>query len=263
MYFDALDEAMRSFETQSDRYVRADAYVVARVDGRSFTRLTRETRPFAAPFDPRFRDLMLATARHLLVSGFRAVFAHTHSDEISVLLHREETSFGRKERKWLSILAGEASARFSASLGHPAAFDCRLSVLPDEERVVDYFRWRQEDARRNARNAHAYWLLRAEGRSQADATAALEGLSIEAKDALLGERGPAFDELPLWQRHGVGLWWERQERTARDPRTGAPAVALRRRLHVALELPGGDDYGRLVAARIGEAGGPGLAGRGG
>lgn len=240
-----------------------DVFVVARVDGRSFTRLTREIHPFDAPYDPRFRDLMIGTARHLLVSGFRCVWAHTHSDEISVLLHRGETAFGRKERKWLSILAGEASARFSASLGHPAAFDCRLSLLPDEERVVDYFRWRQEDARRNARNAHAYWLLRRNGHSAQDATAAIDGLGVAEKDALLAAHGIAFDELPAWQRRGAGIGWETVQRSARNPRTGAPATAVRRRLHVDLELPEGDAWGARVARLAREAAGPGPAGRGG
>ena len=35
-----------------------------------------------------------------------------------------------------------------------AAFDCRISQLPSLDLVVDYFRWRGEDARRNALNAH-------------------------------------------------------------------------------------------------------------
>ncbi len=264
MRFDELDQRLRRFETTSDRFLPADAWLVARVDGRSFTRLTRELHPFDAPFDPRFRDLMIATARHLLVAGFRVAYAHTHSDEISLLFHRGEAAFGRKERKWLSVLAGEASGQFSVALGRPAAFDCRVSRLPDAEAVVDYFRWRQEDARRNARNGHCHWLLRREGRSAAESTAHLDGLPIEAKDELLAACGTAFDALPAWQRHGIGLWWETIERQARHGRTGAPALARRKRLRVVLDLPGGESYAALVEARLAEAeaGGPGSTGRG-
>ena len=35
--------------------------MVARIDGRSFTRLTKEVHNFEAPFDAKFRDLMVET----------------------------------------------------------------------------------------------------------------------------------------------------------------------------------------------------------
>jgi SNF2 family DNA or RNA helicase len=59
--FDDLDRKMRVFETASDSCVLPGLHMVARLDGRSFTRLTRETCKFEAPFDERFRDLMVET----------------------------------------------------------------------------------------------------------------------------------------------------------------------------------------------------------
>src|SRR4051812_38231741 len=157
MKFDELDEKMRVFETAHDLCVLPGLYLVARLDGRGFTRLTKEAHAFEAPFDVRFRDLMLETAEHLLAGcGFHVVYAYTESDEISLLFDRGENSFGRKLRKLLSVLAGEASAKFSLLLGALACFDCRISQLPTEEDVLDYFRWRNEDAHRNALNAHGY-----------------------------------------------------------------------------------------------------------
>jgi len=88
-------------------------YLVARLDGRGFTHLTRERHPFAAPFDERFRDLMTATVRHLMDRGFRIVYGYTQSDEISLLFHPDEAAFGRNLRKRLSVLAGESSACFT------------------------------------------------------------------------------------------------------------------------------------------------------
>lgn len=142
MQFEQLDRAMRVYETAHDLAVLPGLWLVARLDGRSFTRLVREVHPFAAPFDARFRDLMIATARHLMTCGFNVLYGCTHSDEISLLLHPNEESFGRKQRKLVSILAGEASAAFSLALGSVASFDARLAQLPTAWRVVDYFRWR-------------------------------------------------------------------------------------------------------------------------
>src|SRR5262245_43840158 len=167
MKFDDLNQKMRVFETSSDLCVLPEMYIVARLDGRSFTRLTKEVQAFEAPFDPRFRDLMIDTAEHLM-AGFDITYGYTESDEISLLFSRDENSFGRKLRKLLSILAGEASAKFSLMLSAPAVFDCRISQLPTADLVIDYFRWRNEDAHRNALNAHCYWLQRNQGKNVAD-----------------------------------------------------------------------------------------------
>src|SRR5262249_24958282 len=158
---------------------------------------------FEAPFDPRFRDLMVETAEHLMSGcGFNMVYGYTESDEISLLFELEENSFGRKLRKLISILAGEAGARFSLLLGAAASFDCRISQLPSVELLVDYFRWRNEDASRNALNAHCYWLLRKQGRSVREATAKLKGASAAERNELLFQHGVNFNELPLWQKRG-------------------------------------------------------------
>src|SRR5437763_1668176 len=132
MKFDELDAKMRVFETAHDHCVLPGIHIVARLDGRNFTRLTKEVHEFESPLDERFRDYMLATTEHLMTCGFNIIYGYTESDEISLLFHPAEDSFGRKERKLNSILAGEASARFSILLGAIACFDCRISQLPTE-----------------------------------------------------------------------------------------------------------------------------------
>lgn len=250
MKFDDLDAKMRVFETEGDRFVPPGMFIVARVDGRGFTRLTKEIMQFEAPYDVRFRDAMAATARHLMDCGFRALHAYTQSDEISLLLHRDDSSFQRKERKLVSVLAGEASAAITHALGRPACMDCRLCLLPDEARVVDYFRWRMEDAQRNALNAHAYWLLRREGHNETTATAALEGQTVEAKKTLLQGRGIVFDDLPLWQRHGYGTSWRQVEKTGLDPRNNIATTTTRRKLVTDWDLSEGPKYGEEMLALL-------------
>ena len=127
MKFDELDRRMRVFETAYDFAVLPGIYLVVCLDGRSFTRLTKEVHSFVAPFDERFRDYMIATVTHLMQCGFRVLYGYTQSDEISLLFHPEEITFDRKIRKYISILAGEASAQFSLLLGDLAVFDGRLS----------------------------------------------------------------------------------------------------------------------------------------
>lgn len=247
MKFDELDARMRVFETAHDLCVLPDLHMVARLDGRSFTRLTKEVHPFEAPFDARFRDLILTTAEYLMADcGFNIVYGYTQSDEISLLFALAENSFGRKLRKLISVLSGEASAKFSLLLGAIAAFDCRISELPSVELVVDYFRWRSEDAHRNALNAHGYWLLRKQGKTVSEATAAMKGLSVAQKNELLFQHGVNFNDLPLWQKRGSGLYCEEYERPAVNPVTGEQVVARRRRVRRDLELPMKDDYSAFL-----------------
>lgn len=251
MKFDELDERMRVFETAHDLCVLPGLFLVARLDGRGFTRLTKEVHRFEAPFDERFRDLMLATAEHLMTaSGFQVVYGYTQSDEISLLFARDENSFQRKLRKFHSILAGEASAKFSLLLGSLGVFDCRISQLPTAGHVVDYFRWRNEDAHRNALNSHGYWLLRKQGKSVGEATAAMKGLSVAQKNELLFQNGVNFNDLPLWQKRGSGLYWEEYERPAENPITGEKVIARRRRVRRDLELPMKDDYSAFLSSLL-------------
>ena len=151
MNFDELDSKMRQYEQSLDQIILPEMYMVARLDGRGFTRLTKEICNFEAPFDVRFRDIMVDIVKHLMNCGFRILYGFTESDEISLLFHPDETTFGRKVRKYNSILSGEASAAFSVSLGQVAALDCRMIPLPTVERVQDYFQWRQEDAQKRRR----------------------------------------------------------------------------------------------------------------
>ena len=128
MRFDDLDKKMRVFETAHDFCVLPNMYMVARIDGRSFTKLTKDVHQFEAPFDLRFRDLMAETVKHLMNCGFNVIYGYTESDEISLLFSLKEDTFSRKIRKYNSILAGEASAKFSLLLNDLATFD-RLSLI--------------------------------------------------------------------------------------------------------------------------------------
>jgi tRNA(His) 5'-end guanylyltransferase len=250
MKFDNLDKMMRVYETASDQCVLPGMFMIARLDGRSFTRLTKEVCQFETPFDARFRDLMVSTAESLMTCGFRVLYAYTESDEISLLFDPQEQLFGRKLRKYNSILAGEASASFSLKLGRTASFDCRVSQLPSSDLVVDYFRWRNEDAARNALSAWCYWTLRKSGESENQATKSMLGLSVSQRNELLFQYGINFNNLPNWQKRGVGLSWENYDISAINPATNESVSTSRRRIVTNFELPMKDEYDRFIRSIV-------------
>jgi len=215
------------------------AWIVIRVDGRGFSRYTEER--YDKPFDARFSALMTGTAEALLTE-FDARYAYTESDEISVLLDPSFALFGRSVEKLVSLSAAVASAAFTLAAGEAVHFDSRLWLGNDTTDVLDYFTWRQADAARCALNGWCYWTMRDNGSSRAEATRALEGTTTAAKNELLYGHGVNFNEVPAWQRRGVGLSWETYERPGFDPVRQAEVTATRRRVRVDRDLPMRDAY---------------------
>ena len=76
MKFDDFDKRMRVYEQSIDQYIVPGMYIVARLDGRSFTKLTREICKFEALFDKRFRNLMVDTTKHIMNGRLYNEVAH-------------------------------------------------------------------------------------------------------------------------------------------------------------------------------------------
>lgn len=254
MKFNDFDNHMRIYEESLDQLILPEMYIVTRLDGRSFTRLTKEICKFEAPFDVRFRDMMIETVKGLMTdSGFRLIYGYTESDEISLLFHPDDNTFGRKVRKINTTLAGEASALFSLALGRAASFDSRVVPLPNIELVADYFAWRQEDSHRNSLNAHCYWILRKEGMDKNAATNLLRSKDNAFKNELLFQNGINYNDLPSWQKRGVGLYFRTAQKEGFNPMTQKTVVFNRKELCTDFELQIGNEYRVFITNLIDEA----------
>jgi tRNA(His) guanylyltransferase len=63
---------------------------------------------------------------------------------------------------------------------------------------------------------------------------------------LLFKRGINFNDLPAWQKRGIGMKWEEFDKEGVNPKTGQVAIARRRRLHRIMDLPRGDEYTAML-----------------
>jgi tRNA(His) 5'-end guanylyltransferase len=239
----SFEAAQRSREWFHSLRLLPGAWAVIRVDGRGFSHFTEER--YDKPFDSRFSAAMV-TAAQALLTDFAGRYAYTESDEISVLLDPSFDLFGRGVEKIVSISAGIASAAFTHAVGEPAHFDSRIWLGTGTADVVDYFSWRHNDAARCALNGWCYWTLRKEGATAAEASRELQRASSADKNELLFQRGINFNDVPTWQRRGIGLWWETYERAGFDPTRHAEVRTTRRRIHIERELPMKDAYRELV-----------------
>jgi tRNA(His) guanylyltransferase len=242
-----FETRMRSFEYFHGLRLLPEAWAGIRVDGRSFSKFTASG--FDRPFDTGFRDAMVNAAQALL-KEMHGLYAYAESDEISVLFPPDWNFFDRELEKVISISAGIASSAFTLAVGKPAHFDSRVWLGLNPSLVVDYFRWRQSDATHCALNGWCYRTLRKSGKSIKEAAALLENRSPAFKNELLFQHGINFNSLPLWQRRGIGLYWEPYEKDGYDPIRQEPVKALRRRVKVDSELPMKEDYGRFIRKMI-------------
>ena len=248
MKFDDFDKRMRVYEQSIDQYIVPGMYTAARLDGRSFTKLTREICKFEAPFDTRFRNLMVDTTKHIMNCGFKVLYGYTESDEISLLFSPDNSAFANKVRKINTILAGEASGYFSLALGKAVCFDCRVVPLPNIELVKDYFLWRQEDANRNALNSWCYWTLRKEGLSKNEATQYLRAKSVAFKNELLFARNINYNDVPQWQKRGVGVYSKEYIRQGYNPISGKIVSVKRKSFEADYELPIAEKYSAFIGS---------------
>ncbi|VXB84372.1 tRNA(His)-5'-guanylyltransferase [Flavobacterium sp. 9AF] len=237
MKFETLDSKMRKNEILFDQYVLPDNYIIVRLDGKGFTKLTKESLELEKPFDIRFHEAMIATTKHLLTVGFKVIYAYTQSDEISLLIDKDDNTFNRKVRKINSVLAGEASAYFSMYFNHLSVLDCRTISIPNVTMILDYFSWRQEDAHRNSLSAYCYWTLRKNGLAYNEATKEIENLSIANKNDLLFQNGINYNDLPSWQKRGVGIYFENVQKTGINPRDNTEIMFNRKEVVIINDLP--------------------------
>lgn len=146
---DELGVRMKHYEKECDR--RLSGIVMCRVDGRNFSKFTKQ---FRRPFDPEFAEWMNQLCEYL-VRETNALAGYVQSDEIT--LTWEQPPFDGKQAKMNSLIAAMASVRFSQIAKATAHFDCRTWVVPSRTEGMNVFQWRWFDARRNSVQMAAHY----------------------------------------------------------------------------------------------------------
>ena len=84
------------------------------------------------------------------------------------------------------------------------------------------------------------------------ATALIEGKSVSWKNELLFSEHINYNDLPCWQKRGVGIYYSIYEKRGFDPVKGQEVLALRNRLETELELKTGEEYREWVVSLMEE-----------
>ena len=215
---DELGDRIKSFyEDRTRYYLPRRTSTIIRIDGKSFSNYTRG---LPRPFDQELIDDMNATTKFLCENIQNAKFGYVQSDEISIVLTdydklTTDAWFDGNIQKMVSIAASLATSKFNqlriirniekdydyrdeiacinlANL-KLAQFDARVFTIPNEEEVINYFIWRQQDSTRNSISAVAQSLY---------SHKELHGKTTDQMQELIFQRGKNWNDYPIGQKRG-------------------------------------------------------------
>ena len=110
-----IKEKCKQYQKLRDYCVDTDKYIIAHIDGRSFSKMIKNK--FRKPFDRDFINMMNETASYLCAMVQGVHLAYVQSDEISLLIKKNtpesDVFFGGRLCKMQSIIASLATAKFN------------------------------------------------------------------------------------------------------------------------------------------------------
>ncbi len=215
---DDLGDRLKAYEQQETaRKLIPGIPTYARIDGRSFSKFTRDMQ---RPYDERMVAAMIHALKYV-VDKSGATIGYTQSDEMSLawsnIDHTQEFWFGGKIHKLTSVLASMVTIAFvegilmhfgedaQAYLDRMPHFDCRVFQVPNLDELANCMLWRNLDATKNAisQAAHHYF-----------SHAELQGKSgAQKQEMLFQQHNINFNDYPAAFKRGT---WVRKETVTRE-----------------------------------------------
>ena len=76
------------------------------------------------------------------------------------------------------------------------------------------------------------------------------GFSPQFTECSLLLGGINYNDLPTWQKRGIGIYYRNFEKQGFNPKTGENTTAIRRELFTDMEIPVGEEYRKFVLGFI-------------
>jgi tRNA(His) 5'-end guanylyltransferase len=206
-----LEKALQRFETYNDGFILPDTRLVLRLDAHRLAAPSANGDQVPQgdyPCGPHYTAAFHRTAVSLMTATYRVAMAYQHGDEISLLIDPTENSNPLRRSKLISSFASAAAVGFLQSSGVAALFDTRLSELPSNDRVLEYFLWQRRYCYRNAVSITLRKTLLAKGYSAEAAEREIHGVSEKDRLSKLEQLGSPIAHVPGSTRRGALFYWE-------------------------------------------------------
>ncbi len=195
---------MKEYEVYSSLKVPKNSKIIVRLDGRAFHKLSSDL-DLEKPYDRTFYEAIVKVCEDLF-SEFSPIFLYAFSDEISLLL--DNVPFDGRVEKINSVVPSFASASFvmnyDVDFRKPPSFDSRIIPINDED-VLKYFRWRQDEAWRNCVNSYGISYLKTKY-SNNEANDKIKGMKLNEIHELLFQNGINLNDIETYKKRGIGIY---------------------------------------------------------
>ena len=226
---------MKEYEVYSSLKVPKNSKVIMRLDGRSFHSLARDL-DLIKPYDENFYRVMSHVCRDLF-EEFSPLFIYTFSDEISLLF--DKLPFDGRIEKLDSVLASFTSSSFvmhyDVQFKQPPAFDSR--VIPvNEEDILKYFKWRQDESWVNCVNSHGISYLKSKY-PNTEANDKINGMNLSDIHELLFENGINLNDVETYKKRGIGIYRKNKKVVGFNKKENKNQVSYRSQIFIDWEIP--------------------------
>ena len=195
---------MKDYEVYSSLKVPKNSKISVRLDGRSFHQLARDLE-LVKPYDENFYKVISEVCKDLF-NEFSASFAYAFSDEISLLF--DEIPFDGRIEKINSVMASFTSSSFvmhyDTQFKRPPAFDSRIIPVNDED-ILAYFKWRQDESWRNCVNSHGIFYLKSKY-SNTEANNKIKGMKLNEIHELLFQNDINLNDVETYKKRGIAVY---------------------------------------------------------
>lgn len=227
---------MKDYEVYSSLKVPKNSKIIIRLDGRSFHSLARELN-LVKPYDDNFYNIISEVCRDLF-NEFSPLFVYTFSDEISLLL--DKLPFDGRIEKIDSVIASFTSSSFvihyNNEFNKPPAFDSRIIPISDDEDILKYFKWRQDESWRNCVNSHGISYLKSKY-SNNRANDIINGMKLNEIHELLFQNGINLNNIETYKKRGIGIYRKQKKITGFNKKENKNQTSYRSYVYTDWELP--------------------------
>lgn len=205
---DTLGDRMKLYEgTYAQQRFLPGIPIVARIDGRGFSRFTRGMN---RPFDKTMSDAMIHTTREL-VKHTQASVGYTQSDEITLIWYsndfKSKVWFDGRVQKMVSILGAHATLYFNQYVNkhmpqyakRNPTFDARVWNVPTLQEAVNVLIWREWDASKNS--------IQMAGHNYFSNAQLHKKNTSEIQEMLWSEHNVNWNDYPRFFKRGTYIGW--------------------------------------------------------
>lgn len=226
---------MKEFEVYSSLRVPKNSKIIIRLDGRNFHQLACDLN-LVKPYDDNFYEVISKVSRDLF-EEFSALFTYTFSDEISLLL--DNVPFGGRVEKINSVMASFTASSFvmhyDTEFRKPPAFDSRIIPINDDD-ILKYFRWRQDESWRNCVNSHGISYLKSKY-SNTEANDKIKGMNLSDIHEFLFANGINLNDVETYKKRGIAVYRKNKKVVGFNKKENRNQTSYRSYIFTDWELP--------------------------